>query len=226
MRRFLDSRKRCAKGDGGFNLVELLVSMSIFSVLIGLIIGLMITMMFQAKDNLGRTRSVEQARLGLSQIDRQVRSGNLILDPALDGIAQSGVAANYSLRIYTQENGVAKCAQWRVMFPSATAKFGDLQFRSWAPGAPETATDWSVVAQDVVRPRAPFNSGDSTTWPPFWVDTSLSSGTKAQNIRLTIRTLDPESDSRAKAIVVTSVVTGRNTVFGYSPLQCNSVPTP
>jgi prepilin-type N-terminal cleavage/methylation domain-containing protein len=226
MRNAIERRRAASRRDEGYNLVELLVAMTIFSILIALIIGLMITMMGQAKDNLARTRAVEQARLGLSQIDRQVRSGNLILDPALDGVAESGVPANYSLSIYTQEGGVAKCAQWRVKFPSSTATYGALEFRSWAPGAPSTVTDWYTVAQNVSRPVTPFNSANSTTWPPFWVDASVSSGTVAQNIRITLRTLDPESDSRAKAVVVTSVVTGRNTVFGYSPLQCSSVPAP
>lgn len=223
MRRSIKERMR---DDRGYNLVELLVAMTIFSVLIAAIFGLMIAMMFQAKDNFARTRSVEQARIGLSQIDRQVRSGNLILDPALDGVAQSGVPANYSLRIYTQEGGVEKCVQWRVIFASAAAEVGDLQFRSWEPGAPATATDWSLVADNVVRPATPFNSTNSKTWPPFWVDTSITTGTEAQNIRITLRMKDPDAAERATPAAVSSVVTGRNTVFGYSPLNCSSVPAP
>lgn len=99
------------RDDQGFSLVELLVSMTIFSVLMALIFSLFITMLNQSSDNLARTRSVEQARLGISQIDRQVRSGNVILDPANDGLTEAGVPPYYSLRVYTQENGDDKCAQ-------------------------------------------------------------------------------------------------------------------
>src|SRR6187402_2032715 len=88
-RQMRELRPERIRDDKGYNLVELLVAMTIFSVLIAALIGLMIAMMGQAKDNLARTRAVEQARIGLSQIDRQVRSGNLILDPALEGFALS-----------------------------------------------------------------------------------------------------------------------------------------
>ena len=223
MRSRFQTRER---DDAGFNLVELLIAMTIFSVLIASLTALMIAMMAQSKDNFARTRSVEQARIGLSQIDRQVRSGNLILDPALDGVSQSGVPANYSLRVYTQEGGVEKCVQWRVIFPTTAAQIGDLQYRSWAPGAPSTATDWSLVADNVMRPASPFSSTDSSTWPPFWVDTSITAGTEAQNIRITLRMKDPEARADAKPAAVSSVVTGRNTVFGYSSINCSAVPAP
>lgn len=220
--------KRDARDDHGFTLVELLISMTIFSVLMALIFGLFITILNQGSDNLARTRSVEQARLGISQIDRQVRSGNVILDPALDGITEAGVPPNYSLRVYTQENGDDKCAQWRVIFDAPSEKFGRLEFREWDAGDPSTSTAWSSVANNVEEPASSFVAGDVTTYPPFWVDDTTATGTtdtKAQNIRITLRMGDPQSDPDAKPASVTSVVTGRNTVFGYSPDYCAAIPT-
>ncbi len=217
--------RRARREEGGFTLVELLVSMTIFSVLMAIILSLMITMMYQAKDNLGRQRAVEQGRLGLSQIDRQIRSGNLILDPLNDGVAESGVPANYSLRIYTQEGGDYKCAQWRVIF-YASSEFGQLEYREWEPDDTSTATAWSRVASNLVAPTATFAATDSQSWPPFWVDTTLPSGTDAQNVRITLRLKDPDANTSSKPQVVTSVITGRNTVFGYPSLTCNVVPAP
>ncbi len=221
LRRF----RRARRDEGGFTLVELLVSMTIFSVLMAIILSLMITMMYQAKDNLGRTRAVEQGRLGLSQIDRQIRSGNLILDPKNDGIAESGVPANYSLRIFTQEGGVDMCVQWRVIFYSSS-KFGQLEYREWKPADTTSVTPWSRVASNVVAPTATFAAGDSQSWPPFWVDTTLPTGTDAQNIRVTLRMSDPDAKSASRPQTLTSVITGRNTVFGYPSITCNLVPTP
>lgn len=217
--------RRARSEEDGFTLVELLVSMTIFSVLMAIILSLMITMMYQAKDNLGRQRAVEQGRLGLSQIDRQIRSGNLILDPINDGVAESGVPANYSLRIYTQEGGDDKCVQWRVIF-YGSSEFGQLEYREWEPGDTTTATSWSRVASNVVAPTVTFAESDPQSWPPFWVDTTLPTGTDAQNIRITLRLNDPDAREDAKPQVLTSVITGRNTVYGYPSLTCNLVPTP
>lgn len=217
-------RRDKGRGDEGFTLIELLVSMTIFSLLMALILSMMITMTGQAKDNLARQRAVEQARLGLSQIDRQMRSGDLILDPSLDGIAQSNVPKNYSVRILTQEGGLEKCVQWRVIYYD-TSGFGQLEFRTWDPASVLTATSWSRVASNVTKPVGVFSATDPTTWPPFWVD-ATALGTDAQSIHITLRMSDPSAQSNAKAQVLTTTVTGRNTVFAYSPLKCSIVPTP
>lgn len=219
-----------SRDDRGFTLVELLVTLTIFSVLMALLIGLFVQLTYQGADVLAQQRAVQQARLGLSQIDRQIRSGNLILDPAAEDPDDSGVPAYYSLRIYTQEGGVATCAQWRVVFLSGT-EFGDLQYREWPPAAPSTVTAWTTVADNLVAPTPGFDESDASTtaneqmWPPFWVDTA-GGVSEAQNVRITLRLSDPSSRDDARAQTLTSVVTGRNTVFGYSDTNCSNVPAP
>ncbi|SEI86457.1 PilW family protein [Demequina mangrovi] len=221
-------RADAARGDAGMTLVELLISMVVFAMLMAMVTSLFITLTYQAKDNIAQTEAVQQARLGISQIDRQVRSGNLILDPALDGVDESGVAPNYSLRIYTQENGDYKCAQWRVIDHDGDG-YAALEYRTWDPSYPlvPDVSIWHAVANNVIGPTASAaDPDDPETWPPFWVDSSLPTGTEAQNIRISLRLLDPGARDDAKPVAVSTVVTGRNTVFGYSAASCSTVPAP
>ncbi len=215
--------------DAGFSLVEMLVVMSMFSALMVIVFAILVQVMGQSRDNLARAQGVTQARLGISQIDRQVRSGNLILNPALEDPNDSDVPANYSLRIYTQESGVPRCAQWRVKYDDASDPYGELQFRSWDPGYPSSVDvdEWTVVAFDVARPpHSPVSVSDPKSWPPFWIDPTVRSGDKVQNVRITLRMLDQFASDKTKPATVSSVVTGRNTVFGYSEYYCSEVPEP
>ena len=201
-------------------LTELLVSMLIFSVLIGLVFTVLIQVMNQTRDSVGRERQVQELRIAMMQIDRQVRSGNVISDPAVETAASSGVAPGYSLRVYTQTDGNFQCVQWRVKFDDAVDVYGELEFRTWKPTNPSpTVTSWSVVARNLVRP----NSGPA----PFAKSAVSSVATGAQSIDVTLWTKDPEAAKDSKPAVVSTALTGRNTVFGDAiGTECDTVPAP
>jgi prepilin-type N-terminal cleavage/methylation domain-containing protein len=221
--------RRFPEGEGGYSLTELLVAMGIFSIVMVVVSSLMIDMTNMSKDTLARVRTLEEAKLGISQIDRQVRSGNVILDPASENETTSGVPAYFSMRIYTQADGTTpRCAQWRVIDKDEDT-FGNLEYRTWLPGYPPTAvTSWSVVARNLVKMdfTGTIVPADPSTWPPFWVDNTLSAGTQAQFVRVTLRLKDPNERADAKPSSVTTVVTGRNTIFGYPAGSCANAPDP
>lgn len=199
--------------------------MIIFGIVMGITFAILISITNQTKDTLARVRTLEEAKLGISQIDRQVRSGNVIMDPANEDETTSGVPANYSMRIYTQAGTVPKCAQWRVKDADGDG-YGNLEFRSWRPG-PIDVTPWSVVAHNLVKMESdPFDADKPDTWPPFWVDSTSTAATQAQFVRITLRLKDPREREGGKPTSVTTVVTGRNTVFGYSQTLCSSAPPP
>lgn len=223
---------RKPKDDSGMTLAELLVSMFIFSLLMAITTAIMINLLYMTRDNLGRVDAAQEARLGISQIDRQVRSGNVIMDPANETIAGSGVAPYYSMRIFTQEGTAPKCAQWRVIADPGD-EFGRLEYRYWSPNyhTDPFVADWAVVARNVVVPAATTpDPDDPATWPPFWKDPStLVSGaasTPAQNVRITLRLKTPEMKADAQPVSISTVVTGRNTVLGYSESNCSVIPAP
>ncbi|AEI12312.1 MULTISPECIES: PilW family protein [Cellulomonas] len=227
MRRFRE--RRASDDQSGFTLVELLVVMSIFMGLLIIVFGIMITMSRQTKDNLARTEATEQVRIGLMQIDRQVRSGNVISDPAAETVTMSGADTYYSLRVYTQTDGVFQCVQWRVVYEAASP-FGRLEYRSWKPSWQSTGgvESWRTVARDIVRPASDVvDEDDPTTWPPFFVESSdAENASNAQTIRVTLRVKDEDQSEQSRPAVVTSTLTGRNTIFGYPADTCSPVPAP
>jgi hypothetical protein len=77
----------------------------------------------------------------------------------------------------------------------------------------------------VVKPTtATLSPSDPSTWPPFYVDSTVGFGSTAQTIRVTMRLKDPGARASSKPVTVTSVLTGRNTVFGYDSDECATVP--
>jgi hypothetical protein len=202
--------------------------MGIFAILMGFTFSILIGIMNQTRDSQARALALEDMRLGLSQIDRQVRSGNVILDPSLETTENSGVDKFYSMRILTQEGGRPRCAQWRVIDHDGNG-FGSLEFRTWDPDYPlvDDVTGWGVVAHNIVDVGVHPTSvsaitSDPATWPPFWVDKPVGSVTKSQFVRITLRL--KAQGAKGTPASVTTVVTGRNTVFGYSTTSCSDVP--
>lgn len=141
--------------DGGFTLVELLVSLALFSVLLG-IFGAALSLMFRnVRYQQGASDGLDASRKVLSLFDKQVRYANAIETPGTTGTAgsltwwvewQSGVAGQQQT-----------CTQWQLQ-PS-----GQLRVRTWqnplVSGGPITGmTAWSTKATRVMPQSgvAPF----------------------------------------------------------------------
>lgn len=156
------------RAESGMTLVELLVSMTVM----GVVAMLFLTVLFSIQTNIMRqqVRSVanDQARLGLEQMDREIRSGNLLYDPSesFPSPTCGGYAcvSGFSIRVYTQVNAPTRtppqqCVQWIVQ---------DLRLmrRAWAPGATTNLSGWRVIAEHVVNrdvsPQVPAFSIDPT----------------------------------------------------------------
>ena len=195
--RDLDTRTRDERGT---TLVEVLISMTIFTLALAMVYSVLITVQRQTKDQTSRADTVGNARLALAQIDRQVRSGNVLYNPASEALP-------LSMRVYTQANGDQRCVQWQVYS-------GKLRTRSWSPTwqTDGEVSGWAVVAHDVVNTAAT---------PPF----ALQGGSTAYGSRLVDVTLRVKSPTaRGNAVNVTSSLSGRNTAYGYDPGVCSPVP--
>lgn len=195
-----DHLTRKERSDAGTTLVELIISMTIFSLALAMVYGVLITVQRQTKDATSRADSVGNARLALQQIDRQVRSGNVLYNPASETLP-------LSMRVYTQANGDQRCVQWQVWN-------GKLRTRSWSTTwqTDGLVSEWGIVARDVVN---------TTASPPF----ALQGGSTAYGSRLVDITLQVKSPTAGgNPINVTSSLSGRNTAYGYDPGVCSPVP--
>lgn len=200
MRDLLQRRRHGA--DQGVTLVELLISMGIFGLALAMTYTVLLSVQAQTRDTTSRADSVGNARIALQQIDRQVRSGNVLYNPASESLP-------LSMRIYTQANGDQRCVQWQVTG-------GKLRTRSWSPTwqTDGLVSTWAVVAHDVVN---------TASTPPF----ALQGGSTAYGSRLVdISLLVKSPTSKGKPVDVTSSLSGRNTAYGYDPGVCSPIPTP
>jgi len=192
--------------DEGVTLIELLVSMTIFGIVIAAAYTALFMVQTQTRDTLGRADAVQQAKIAVAQMDRQVRSGNVLYDRA----NEASLGLPMSMLIYTQANGEEKCVQWQITN-------GVLKMRSWSPQwqTDNIVSKWSTAARDIanvsgVAGDVPFKlSGVATPY-----------SARVVNINLWLKS----TSSKAPRYQVTTSLAGRNTVYGYDTSTCNPIP--
>ena len=202
--------------DGGFTLIEMTVVMSIFGLLMAITYSVLGGIQTQTTRDLKKSDDVGQVRVALEQIDRQVRSGNVLYSPAnevtsLTGVPDcyaSGTDAGNCMRVYTRANGNNRCVQWRITG-------GKLESRSW-PTDWQTnggVSDWRTVASNVVNT-------DASSTPGF----VLQGTTSDYGARLVDIKIEVQNQGEQTPVTVESSLAGRNTEYGYDPSVCSPVP--
>ncbi len=180
--------------------VELAVTMAVLSAVVVILVGILDVVQRGVVKAGSRSRNLDEARVAVRQIDRQIRSGNVLYTPEDGGM---------SLRIYTQANGVQKCVQWRVLGRQ-------LRWRSWTTTwvVDGNVSAWKVAADDVANAASP-------AVPLFALDTSQPEfGQRVMKVAIVTR----NSERAGEPVRVDLSVTGRNTHYGYSSSVCDQVP--
>jgi prepilin-type N-terminal cleavage/methylation domain-containing protein len=86
---------RRASDEAGFTLVELMVTLSIMGVVMTVFLGLLASVQTSLVRETNRSSTMDQARLALEALDRDIRSGNFMCVESSGG----------TLKVYTQSNG-------------------------------------------------------------------------------------------------------------------------
>lgn len=187
--------------EGGFTLIELMIVLFILTVVFSFCLTALVSLQGSVVRTDARTQNLDQVRLAVQQIDRQIRSGNIFYSPFTSG-------SNLDLLVFTQANGNNRCVEWQV----DTTKHL-LQSRSWTQtwqtdGSP-SVVPWSTISTGVMN---------TSSNPPFSLDSSSSYGGRVLNIDIATNT----TNSQSSGSEVTDSVEGRNTVYGYSATACSS----
>lgn len=212
------ARLRDGERDGGFSLVETLVVMIVFSLALAMIYTAVIRIQTYSRDVQGSADANFQLRQALAQIDRQVRSGNVLYSPANETspstCTASGTDAGTCMRVYTQANGTERCVQWQVVADAAHPGTQLLRSRSWSPTwqTDGNYTTWATEARSIVAApsTAPFTlQGAATTYSSRFLV-----------VRFEVK--DPRR--KTGSAVITSSLAGRNTNYGYDGGLCSPAP--
>lgn len=213
---FLRASVRRTRGEEGMTLAELLVSMAVMGIAVMIFTSVLASVQrgVVAQENLNRT--LEDARLAIQQLDREIRSGNVLYDPALENNGQpscTGCQPGYTLRVATQSNAPTRgghtCVLWTIDDQER------LLTRRWPPNLPNSATPWRVVSTGVVNKTL----GE----PAFALDTDPLKGGRTLNITLA---LNEDLDGRpGQTARIRAALTGRNTSYDYPINVCATTPT-
>lgn len=202
----MNGLRGAAADERGMTLVELIVAMMI----LGIAMAIFTTTLASVQRGIVRqdqfSRTNDQARLALQQLDRQMRSGNVLYDPATEPDPY------YMVRIYTQANaptlGSFSCVQWKI----DAAK--QLSTRWWPPENPAAVTAWRVVATGIVNKSLGVRA--------FELDADPAKAGRTLNVALRVNE-DPNGTT-VQATELRAAFTGRNVAFGFPVTVCSPAP--
>ena len=202
----MPARRRISRDQRGLTLVELLVTIVLLGIVMAICVQVFVTIGRTVATTDQNSQNTDQARLAVQQIDRQVRSGNVLYNPAAE------TPAGFALRVYTQANGYQRCVQWRITKATSGFKDGILQTRSWSESwtFDGDVSGWRNISENIL----------TTGSAAFSLDGSSGFGNRLINIDIRVNA-DPVHQ---KTVQFTSSITGRNTEYGYSQNICNVIP--
>jgi prepilin-type N-terminal cleavage/methylation domain-containing protein len=209
-----------AEADDGFSLIELLIVMTIFSLVLGIVFSAIITIQRYTSDVASTADAASEVRIALAEIDRQVRSGNVLYSPAgeqaqLASCASNSMDAGSCMRVYTQANGSDRCVQWQVLADPSRPGTSLLRSRGWPSTwkTGESYSDWRTQARNLVPTT-------SAAWP-----FTLKGAANATSSRfLAVQFLAIDKRRAGGSVAIASSLAGRNTSYGYDNGLCNPAP--
>jgi prepilin-type N-terminal cleavage/methylation domain-containing protein len=209
----LDARRTRPSAEAGFTLSELIVAMAIMSIVLLVFTTTFSSIQRAVSEEQVRSVNNDNVRLALENLDRLVRSGNVLNDPSLtDTDCKSTGSSHQCLLAYTQANGTtaqpARCIQWRVQGTN-------LQTRYWLPvpaSKAATVTNWRNVADGIL------NLQTSPVTETFTLDPDPLKQDRSVEMLFLVGTSTDGLEGPVARIEAS--LTARNTSYGYLADAC------
>ena len=139
--------------EDGMSVIEMVVAVMLMVIAASIYLGALTSVYSGVNRQQRRSEINDEARLAIEQIDREVRSGNILFDPAESFAAPTcggyACVSNFSVRVYTQANATTRTPQQQCV--QYLINGTNLLRRAWAPGAGSSLSGWRIVARDIVN---------------------------------------------------------------------------
>jgi Tfp pilus assembly protein PilW len=194
-------------GEDGTTVVEVTVAMAILGIVLAVFLGIQVVVQDNIVIQQRRSTNNDQARQALFSLDREIRSGNLVYDPAMESVPY------YGLVVYTQANATTRtppnqCVEWRI---DTTKK---LVQRRWDPTNPAGASLFTPVAENIVNREGNV--------PAFTLTSAATSTGTSTVVDIVLLANARGTSGATETVRIASSVTARNAAPGTS---CSLRPT-
>ena len=206
-----------ARGESGFTLIEISIVLGILSLVMAIFLPTLYAVQKGFESQSDRSQNNDNARLAVEELDREIRSGNVLYNPGSESDPANQIYPGMSLRIYTQTNANNRnpgfrCVQWRVAG-------GLLQRRDWTTTwrSDGIVSGWRIIAEHVVnQPNPPT----PPVTPAFQLDPDPAKGGRTVIVTIMVN----QNASSGRTVTLQASITGRNTEYGYPNNVCTDIP--
>jgi prepilin-type N-terminal cleavage/methylation domain-containing protein len=194
--------------DPGFSLIELMVVLSVMGLIMTAFLGLLASVQRSLVRETNRSTTMDQARLAMEGIDRQVRSGSIVCVPTT-GTNPYYTLTLYGPNAYSTSSSANRWVQYRVQSQT-------LQRRQYT----SSWSSWRTVATGIVN-----STPSGTTNVPFLPDTAsqyASTSGASRLVNVTFIVNSQTSDTTSGSSKLQSAIAIRNQ---DATLSCSSIPS-
>lgn len=205
--------------EAGFTAVEMAIACAVLVIVALMGFAAMGSTLSGSTQDLAKAQATTVSGAALNELRLEATSANILYNPANEGTNagtnadHTSIPAGFTLRLYTQTNGILNCIQWRLL------DTGALQVRSWSNDWQTNGVvgNWSTLLSGLTNP---------SNTPPFVLDQGTNFGGSSSS-RLLDVDLILGGKSIAQPVKIQSSIAARDAeYYPQNSGACTPVPSP